>query len=92
MADQAHAFTQLELELLELLSMSSEPTTLLDEEMLEDSPGRPAVEAALRGLLDRGLIRTDRAVNAGSPRQSDGARVYEDDWWELTEAGRAAIK
>lgn len=28
---------------------------------------------------------------AGLPRQSDGEQVYEDDWWNLTRAGRAAI-
>ncbi len=76
--------TDLERELLELISMAGEPTTVLDEEMLESSPGRSVVEETLKGLLARGLISTGRAVNAGEPRRSDGERVYEDDWWELT--------
>lgn len=83
--------TGLELELLELISMAGEPTTVLDEEMLESSPGRATVEATLRDLLGRGLLTTERAINAGLPRRIDGERVYEDDWWNLTRAGRAAI-
>jgi len=61
-----------------------EPTTMLDEEMLESSPGRATVESTLRGLLARGLVRTERATNYGE-------QVYEDDWWIVTEAGRVAI-
>jgi hypothetical protein len=85
------SLTELERELLELISMAGEPTTVLDEEMLENSPGRGALEEILRGLLERGLVTRERAINAGSPRRSDGQRVYEDDWWDLTRAGRAAI-
>jgi hypothetical protein len=83
--------TGLERELLELCSMAGEPTTVLDEGMLERSPGRAELELVLRGLVERGLMTTTRAVNAGDPRRSDGQRVYEDDWWDLTSAGRAAI-
>ena len=90
MSDEAR-LTGLERELLELISMAGEPTTVLDEEMLESSPGRSEVEATLRGLLGRGLLITERAINAGAPRRSDGQSVYEDDWWELTRAGRAAV-
>jgi hypothetical protein len=64
---------------------------VLDEEMLESSPGRVRVEATLRELVDRGLLSTERAINAGLPRRSDGERVYEGHWWCLTKAGRAAI-
>jgi hypothetical protein len=71
--------------------MAGEPTTVLDEEMLESSPGRAVVEATLRGRLARGLLSTERAVNAGQPRRSDGEHVYEDDWWELTLAGRREL-
>jgi hypothetical protein len=49
------------------------------------------LELVLRGLVDRGLMTTTRAVNAGDPRRSDGQRGYGDDWWDLTPAGRAAI-
>jgi hypothetical protein len=82
--------TELERELLELCCMAGERTVVLDEELLEVSPGRAAVDAALNSLLARGLMSTKRVV-AGSPRRSDGSRVYEDDWWEVTPAGRAAI-
>jgi hypothetical protein len=83
----------LELELLELVSMAGEPTTILDEEMLAVSPGRAVVEATLQSLLGRGLVLTERGVTGGGlPRQSDGAWVYEDDWWTLTPAGLAAIR
>jgi hypothetical protein len=81
----------LERELLELCSMAGEPTTVLDEEMVASSPGRGDLEVVLRGLADRGLMTTVRAINAADPRRSDGQRVYEDDWWDVTPAGRAAI-
>lgn len=48
--------TELERELLELISMAGEPTTVLDEEMLGSSPGRAVVEATLRRLSARGLL------------------------------------
>jgi len=59
--------------------------------MLESSPGRVTVEATLRDLLGRGLLTTERAINDGLPRRIDGELVYEDDWWNLTRAGWAAI-
>lgn len=89
--------SDLELELLELCSMASnmgETTTTLDEEMLEVTPGRAAIEAALRGLVARGLMRTSRARFLGSMRLRDGRseeRDYEDDWWVVTREGRDAI-
>lgn len=86
--DQAPALREFERELLELISMSGEPTTVLDEEMLYDSPGRAVVAATLRGLLARRLVRSERAVNAPA---RDGERVHANDWWQLTRAGRAAI-
>jgi hypothetical protein len=48
--NDAPQLTSLERELLEICSMSGETTTTLDEEMLKVSPGRPAVDATLRGL------------------------------------------
>jgi hypothetical protein len=51
--DDAPRRTDLERELLELCSMAGEPTTVLDEEMLENSPGRAIVESTLRELLAR---------------------------------------
>jgi hypothetical protein len=81
----------LERELLELCSMAGEPSTGLDEEIVASSPGRRDLELVLQGLVDRGLMTTARAINAGDPRRSDGQRVYEDDWWDVTPAGRALI-
>jgi hypothetical protein len=52
--------------------------------MLDSSPGRSTVEAALRGLLARGLVMTERALFVGD-------REYEDDWWVVTGDGRRAI-
>jgi len=89
--------TKLERELLELCSLDvggGETTTTLDEEMLEVTPGRTVVEATLRGLVARGLMATWRGQYCGGQRNRDGstvARDYEDDWWPLTEKGRAAI-
>jgi hypothetical protein len=71
--------------------MAGETTTTLDEEMLERSPGRQTVEAALGSLARRGLVTRSRGVYAGQPRCADGERVYEDDWWDLSPAGRDAI-
>ena len=89
--------SDLETELLELCALApnmGETTSTLDEEMLEVSPGRITVEASLRGLVTRGLMTTSRATFAGGQRLRDGSvvdRVYEDDWWVLTDLGRAAI-
>jgi hypothetical protein len=68
-----------EREILELCSMASggETTTALDEEMLDSSPGRSAVEATLQGLVARGLMTTER--------------VEGEDWWPVTREGRRAI-
>jgi hypothetical protein len=88
---QDPGLTDLQRELLELCSMAGEPTTVLDEEMLESSPGRAKLESTLRGLVEMGLMTTERAVNGGQPRRSDSERVYEDDWWDVTPAGRAAV-
>jgi hypothetical protein len=91
--NDAPQLTSLERELLEICSMSGETTTTLDEEMLKVSPGRPAVDATLRGLAERGLMTTERGRYTGVQRSRDGRvfnRDYEDDWWDVTPAGRAA--
>lgn len=89
------ALTGLERELLECAGTAGETTTTLDEEMLEVSPGRAAVEAALLGLVDRGLMTTEVGIFGGIQRNRDDGRmvrrVYEDDWWAPTPAGRAAV-
>lgn len=89
-ASELTAVTELERELLELCCMGGERTTVLDEELLEASPGRVVVEAALNSLVARGLMSRRRVI-AASPRRSDGARDYEDVLWEVTPAGRAAL-
>src|SRR5581483_9049860 len=83
--------TALERELLDLLSMAGENTTPLEERMLTKSPGRDAVERALSGLAERGLVVHSRGTYIGEPRSFDGVTAYEDDWWDLTPAGRQAI-
>jgi hypothetical protein len=83
--------SDLEWELIQLCSMGPETTTTLHEEMVESPLDRHVVESALRGLVDRGLMITYRGLWGGVHRPRDGPpedRVYEDDWWELTPAGR----
>jgi hypothetical protein len=80
------SLTEFERTLLELCSMAGETTRLLDEKMLEASPGRAAVESALRGLVARGLMTTRRGFDL-----SGGWRAYRDNWWDVTDSGRAAI-
>lgn len=76
--------SDVECDILETCSMSGETTTTLHEEMLEFSPGRPALLRLLKQLTEEGLLSTSRGVYAGE-------RIYEDDWWETTSAGRAAV-
>jgi hypothetical protein len=85
------SLTALERELLELCSMDAEggeTTTRLAEEMLASPPDRAALEATLRGLVNRGLMSRWRGED--SPIR-EGDAPYEDDWWPVTDAGRAAI-
>jgi hypothetical protein len=72
-----------------------ETTTTLHEEMLELPHDRGVVESALRELVDRGLMVTYRGVYGGVHRPRVGKpenRVYEDDWWGVTPAGRQAVR
>jgi hypothetical protein len=92
---RAENLSELDRDLLELCSMSPETTTTLHEEMLESPLDRRLVEAALRGLVERGLMVTYRGVYSGVHRPRGGQpedRVYEDDWWELTPAGHEMVK
>lgn len=100
--------TELERELLEAVSIGGSrfgvATDCVDEELLEESPGRAAVETALRSLLARGLVRTERSWGSLTLRPRDGIhplseagtrktihRDYEGDWWIMTHAGWAAL-
>ncbi len=91
------SLSNFERELLELCSDApnmGETTTTLHEEMLSEDHDRLAVEAALRGLVGRGLMRTSRGTFGGTQRLRSGHvehRVYEDDWWILTDEGRAVV-
>jgi hypothetical protein len=106
--EDAERLTDLDRELLEAVSWGGSrfgvATDCVDEELLESSPGRAAVEEALRSLVARGLIRAERTSGSLTLRPRDGIhplselgerntvhRQYEGDWWILTEAGRAAI-
>ena len=102
------ALSELERELLESVSIGGPrfgvATDCIDEQLLEASPGRPAVEEALRSLEARGLVWSERTWGLLTLRPRDGIhplseaykrktvhREYEGEWWILTEAGRAAI-
>jgi len=106
--DGAEHLSDLERELLERVSIGGlrfgVSPVCLDEELLESSPGRAAVEATLRSLRARGLVRSEWAAGGLTLRPRDGIhplsevaerktvhREYEGDWWILTEPGRAAI-
>jgi|GEM_PF-4681165 len=69
-----------------------ETTTTLDEEI--STHDRQVIEDALHALLARGLVMTSRGTFAGVQRLPGGGlvdRVYDDDWWTLTQKGRVAI-
>jgi hypothetical protein len=89
--------TDLERELLELCSTApgmGETTMTVYEEISDTACDRPVVEAALRKLVHSGLMTTSRGTFAGQQHFRDGRvehRVYEDDWWVLTEEGRDMI-
>lgn len=89
--------SKFERELLELCSVSpnmGETTTTLQEEMLSEDHERSVIEASLRSLMARGLMTTSRGIFAGTQHLRDGRfvhRGYEDDWWVVTDDGRAAI-
>jgi hypothetical protein len=97
MEDNGH-LSDLERELLEICSADAEDgetTTTLYVEMLESPPDRRTLEATLRDLVDRGLMRSWRGTFIGGQRNrrtgESTSVAYEDDWWPLTDAGRAAI-
>jgi hypothetical protein len=87
----------LERELLELCAMApnmGETTTTLHEEMLNEDHDRSVIEAVLLDLVALGLVTTSRGIFGGTQRLRDGRvehRVYEDDWWVVTEKGRAMV-
>jgi hypothetical protein len=63
--------------------------------MLESPPDAATLQGTLRGLVGRGLMTRSRGVFAGAQRNrvtgEISQEVYEDDWWESTDAGREAI-
>jgi hypothetical protein len=91
------SLTSFERELLELCVNAphmGETTTTLHEEMLKEGLDRTIIEESLGRLLSRGLMTTSRATFAGVQNLRDGSvvhRVYEDDWWVVTDDGRSAI-
>lgn len=91
------ALSAFESELLELCAQApymGETTTTLCDSMLKVPPARDVLEPTLRGLVDRGLMTTSRGTFGGEEQLRDGRvehRVYEDDWWIVTDTGRAAI-
>lgn len=85
-----------EQELLERCSEApnmGETTTTLYEE-ITDYRDRAVIEEALHGLVARGFMTTSQGVFGGEQRLRDGRtehQIYEDDWWVVTDEGRAAI-
>jgi hypothetical protein len=101
--DSSPTLSQFERELLELASnpaLMGVSTSDLVDEMLDRPHERIAVEAGLKRLVGRGLTRTERDVGTGVSRPGNMAgrgsgrgmhRVYEDDWWTVTNAGRTEL-
>jgi hypothetical protein len=91
------SLNELERELLELCAIAphmGETTTTLHEEMRGEEHDRSVIETALRNLVTQGLMSTSRGTFGGVQHSRDGReqhRVYEDDWWVVTDEGRAAI-
>jgi hypothetical protein len=100
--------TDLERELLERVSIGGPrfgvALDCLNEELLERSPGREAIEIGLRALKERGLVRSVWSSGSLTLRPRDGIhplsevaqrktvhREYDGDWWVLTDGGRRAI-
>jgi hypothetical protein len=89
--------SEFERELLELCAVAphmGETTTTLHEEMLSEEHDRSVIETSLRHLVAQGLMSTSRGTFGGVQRSRDGReehRVYEDDWWVVTDEGRARI-
>ena len=81
--------TDLEREILDILSMDPETAEMLTKMVeLEDgsSPYLDDVNETLRDLWDRGLVRP----NEGWGSDLDGEPIL-DYWWTLTEEGRAQV-
>jgi DNA-binding PadR family transcriptional regulator len=74
--------TALRRALLRFVTDDSEPTWIIVKELEEASGERATVEAALRDLEARGLLRGRRELSD----DPDGITAY-DDWWSLTEVG-----
>jgi hypothetical protein len=90
------SLTPLERELLQALgAQSAGETAATLHDVLAPSPGRIAVETTLRRLLARGLLATDRRTWFGGHQGTRVGRaidrVFGQDWWTVTDAGRAAI-
>jgi hypothetical protein len=91
--------TDFERELLDAVSVGGPrfgvATDTVDEQELEESPGREVVEATLRSLVSRGLVRTERSGGYLTLLPRDGteveSRTYYGDWWIITDAGWAAL-
>jgi len=70
---------------------ASLPVPLLEGASEKDpSPGQAAIEASLRGLRARNLVRSEWSSTVLTLDHGD-AQEYEGEWWIITDAGRAAI-
>jgi hypothetical protein len=90
---------EMERQLLDALlgggSRFGRPVPLLEEALeTEPSPGRAAIEATLRGLRARNLVRSEWSHSVLTLNRGDGesvAQEHDGEWWIITDAGRAAI-
>jgi hypothetical protein len=77
------------------MDSAGETTTTLYVEMLKSPRDRATLEAILQSLVSRGLMARWFGTFSGARRDRSTGRVsnvvYDDDWWAVTDAGRAAI-
>jgi DNA-binding transcriptional ArsR family regulator len=83
------ALTEADVAVLDCLVDGDEPTAHVVDMLSDDGTEQPArgeVERRLSVLEARGLVSRSRAWGADATRD-----LYEDDWWEVTEAGWWAL-
>lgn len=74
-------------DLLEALANDIEPTWILVKEASFPGADRERIETELRELERQGLVSSRREL-AADPSRPAGS---EDEWWQLTELGRARL-
>jgi hypothetical protein len=75
--------TELEREVVDLMTNAAEPTWILLQEVAELGGDRGALEEVLTSLETRGMIERKREPSANP----DAPAMELDDWWGLTPLG-----